>query len=144
MALEVRVSPESAVGEPEWAAVVEQAARAAAEDRGVLDGELSLTLLDDDRMADLNREWLDRDGPTDVLAFALQEEGQPPVGDIYVGVERAVAQAEEEGEPAARELARLAVHGTLHVLGFDHPESERERSEMWEHQERIVAALRIA
>lgn len=143
MPVSVRVSPEADAGIADGPAVVERAARAAADDRGVADGELSLTLLDDARMAALNRDWLDGDGPTDVLAFALHGDGEPPVGDIYVGVERAVAQAAEAGEPAVRELARLAVHGTLHVLGWDHPAAGRERSEMWEHQERIVAALGI-
>ncbi len=66
---------------------------------------------------------------------------EPPVGDIYLGTERAIEQAAEQGEPPARELARLAVHGTLHVLGYDHPETDRESSEMWRHQERIVTGL---
>ena len=140
----VRVNAESDAGVADAADVVERAARAAATDRGVESGELSLTLLDDARMAELNRDWLDREGPTDVIAFALHDQEEPPVGDIYVGAQRAVAQAEEEGEPAPRELARLAVHGTLHVLGYDHPETDREESEMWRHQERIVAALEIA
>ncbi len=140
----IRVNPEAAAGIEDGPGIVERAVRAAVEDRGVVDGELSLTLLDDDGMAALNREWLDRDGPTDVLAFALHETPDPPVGDIYLGVERAVAQAREEKEPVGRELARLAVHGTLHVLGWDHPETGRERSEMWQLQERIVAALGIA
>jgi probable rRNA maturation factor len=140
----VRVNPVAEPGVDDGAGVVERAARAAAADRGVDEGELSLTLLDDDGMAALNREWLDRDGPTDVLAFALHGAGETPVGDIYLGVDRARAQAEAEGEPLRRELARLAVHGTLHVLGLDHPETDREESEMWRHQERIVAALELA
>ncbi len=143
MAVAIRVNGEAGGGIPDGPAVVERAARAAAEDRDVEAGELSLTLLDDAGMTALNREWLDREGPTDVLAFALHGEGEPPVGDIYLGVERAVAQAREEDEPVRRELARLAVHGVLHVLGWDHPSAEREQSEMWQHQERIVRALGI-
>ncbi|MFP4624359.1 MAG: rRNA maturation RNase YbeY, partial [Gemmatimonadota bacterium] len=107
----------------------------------VEEGELSLTLLDDPAMAALNRRWKGRSGPTDVLAFSLHEPGQPIMGDVYLSVERAAAQAAELGEPPARELARLAVHGTLHVLGWDHPELGREGSEMWRHQERILAGL---
>ena len=141
--LTVRVNPVAIVTIEDGEAVVEQAARATAADRGVEEGELSLTLLDDDAMAALNRDWLERDGPTDVLAFALHGAGEAPVGDIYLGVDRAVAQAAEEEEPPRRELARLAVHGTLHVLGYDHPESGREQSEMWQHQERIVAELEL-
>jgi probable rRNA maturation factor len=142
--LAVRVNLVADPGLDDGADVVERAARAAAADRGVEEGELSITLLDDPGMLSLNRQWLDRDRPTDVLAFALHDADEPPVGDIYLGVERARAQAEAEGEPLARELARLAVHGTLHVLGFDHPEADRERSEMWQHQERIVAAMEVA
>ncbi|MFW5947683.1 MAG: rRNA maturation RNase YbeY [Gemmatimonadota bacterium] len=141
MPLVVRVSAEADAGIPDGPAIVERAARATAADRGVDEGELSLTLLDDPGMAALNRRWLHRDGPTDVLAFALHEAGRPPVGDIYLGVDRATAQARAEGEPLRRELARLAVHGALHVLGWDHPESDREQSEMWRHQERIVTGL---
>ena len=142
--LTVRVNPVAEPPVEEGAAVVERAARAAAADRGVEEGELSLTLLDDEGMAALNREWLDRAGPTDVLAFALHGAGEPPMGDIYIGIDRAMAQAAAEGEPPRRELARLAVHGTLHVLGLDHPETDREQSEMWRDQERIVAALEVA
>lgn len=143
MALTVRVNPVAEVGIEGATAVVERAARATAADRGVVDGELSLTLLDDAAMTGLNRDWLDRDRPTDVLAFALHGPDEPPVGDIYLGVERAIEQAAERGERPARELARLAVHGTLHVLGYDHPEVDRESSEMWQHQERIVAGLEV-
>jgi probable rRNA maturation factor len=89
----------------------------------------------------MNREWKGRDAPTDVLAFPLHEPGQPPLGDVYLGFDRAAAQAAELGEPRERELARLAIHGTLHVLGWDHPEEGRESTEMWAHQERILKGL---
>lgn len=125
----------------ELEAIVEGAARATLRDRGVEDGELSVTLLDDAGMAALNERWKGREGPTDVLAFALHGEGEALVGDVYIGVERAVEQAAELGETPRRELARLAVHGTLHTLGWDHPEEGREGSEMWRHQERILAEL---
>ncbi|MFW6330240.1 MAG: rRNA maturation RNase YbeY [Gemmatimonadota bacterium] len=145
MAVELLVNDESGGLPPGLdPAVVERAARAALTDRGVEEGELSLTLLDDPAMAALNRRWKGRSEPTDVLAFSLHEPGQPIMGDVYLGVERAAAQAAELGEPPARELARLAVHGTLHVLGWDHPELGREGSEMWRHQERILAGLGMA
>ncbi len=123
--------------------VVERAVRATLRDRGVEDAELSVTLLDDGGMASLNREWKGKDAPTDVLAFSLHGDQEPPLGDVYLGVEQAVRQATELGEAAARELARLAIHGTLHVLGWDHPEEERESSGMWQHQERILEGLEI-
>jgi probable rRNA maturation factor len=107
-----------------------------AEDRDVV--ELSLTLLADEEIRELNRRYLGHDRPTDVIAFTL---GGPEdlVGDVYVGVEQARRQAEELGISPSEELLRLAVHGTLHVLGHDHPEGEeRYASPMFEQQERIV------
>lgn len=129
------------VSGPDARVVVERAARAALRDRGIEEGELSVTLLDDAAMAAMNQQWKGREGATDVLAFALHAEEQPLMGDVYVGVERAAVQAAELDEPVVRELARLVIHGTLHVLGFDHPEEEREASEMWSHQERILDGL---
>lgn len=136
-------APHGAFGDAPPAELAERAARATLDDRGVAEGELSVALLDDGAMADLNRQWKGRDGTTDVLAFALHGEGEPPLGDVYIGWEQALRQAADEGEVPARELARLAIHGTLHVLGWDHPEEGRERSEMWQHQERILEELGI-
>jgi probable rRNA maturation factor len=124
--------------------IVRRAARAVLDDRAVPDAELSITLLDDGEMAALNREWKGRDAATDVLAFSLHEEGEPPLGDVYLGAERAAEQGAAVGESSGRELARLAIHGTLHVLGFDHDEEERETSELWQHQERILSTIDLA
>jgi len=104
--------------------------------------EISLTLLDDDEMRALNRSYLDRDYPTDVLAFTLSD-ADDLVGDVYVGWRQARRQAKELGEPYRMELARLAIHGTLHVLGHDHPEGdERYASAMFHRQEAILDGLR--
>jgi rRNA maturation RNase YbeY len=104
-------------------------------------GEISVTLLDDDGIRQLNRRYLGRDRPTDVIAFSL---GDPPMvlGDVYVGLDQARRQAADEGVPLEEELVRLAVHGTLHVLGHDHPEgAERTSSPMFDLQERLVREL---
>jgi len=123
-------------------ALLERASVAAAEARGVADAEISLTLLGDAAIADLNRRFLRHDAPTDVIAFALYDDGESPVGDVYLGYQQALRQAGEHGVPIDQELARLAVHGTLHVLGEEHPEGEdRVASPMWSLQERIVAGL---
>ncbi|MDT8368039.1 MAG: rRNA maturation RNase YbeY [Longimicrobiales bacterium] len=124
--------------------LVDSAARHALADRGTgEDAELSITLLDDAAIRTLNRDHLAHDRPTDVLAFALHASGEPALGDIYIGWDQAVRQAHEEGVPVAEELARLTIHGTLHVLGFEHPESAEARaaSEMYRLQERLVAEL---
>ena len=114
-------------------------------DQGVEAAEISLTVHDDDGMRALNDRYLGRDRPTDVIAFALggPDEGPGPVvGDVYVGLDRAIEQAREHDIDLEEELGRLAIHGTLHVLGHDHPEGvERVRSEMFVLQERLVSVL---
>ena len=103
--------------------------------------EISLALLGDDDIRELNRRFLGHDRPTDVIAFTLGDDGER-VGDVYLGVDQARRQAVEHGVPLGQELVRLAVHGTLHVLGHDHPDGEdRYDSPMFVLQERIVAEL---
>lgn len=102
-------------------------------------GEVSFTCLAADEIADLNRRYLDRDGPTDVIAFPLSDPDLPPVGDVYLCPEVARESAGERGLPAAEEVVRLVAHGALHVVGHTHPEGEgRETSEMFRLQEEIV------
>ena len=135
---------EATFGSLDATALVERAARATLAERGVREGEISVALMADEAMAAMNRQWKGRDTTTDVLAFSLHEEGHPPLGDVYIGWEQALRQAADMDEPPARELARLAIHGTLHVLGLDHPEHGREDSPMWRLQERILEELGIA
>jgi len=123
-------------------ALMKKAARAALRRTDTSDARISVTLLDDSGIEDLHRRWLGRAGPTDVLAFGLHEDGEPPVGDVYVGLEQAKRQAAAIGVSMAEELARLAIHGTLHVLGWDHPGGAgRARSRMWRLQEEILWAM---
>ena len=103
--------------------------------------EVSLTLMDDDAITGLNRDYLGKDRPTDVIAFSLGTE-DAPLGDVYIGYEQAVRQATELGVVLKEELVRLAVHGTLHVLGHDHPDGEeRLKSPMFVVQERLVRTV---
>ncbi len=116
-----------------------RAVRATLVAAGHSDAEISVSLLPDRIMADMNWRFLGHSGTTDVISFALYEPGERPVGDVYVGAEHAVRQAETYGVPPVEELIRLVVHGTLHVLGHDHPEGpERVHSPMWSLQERLV------
>jgi len=122
--------------------MIARAARAALRDRAVQNADISITILDDAEIAEMNREFLAHDNATDVISFALYEYGEPPVGDIYIGFDEAVRQAAANGVPIDEELARLAIHGVLHVLGYEHPENgDREKSEMWRIQESIVAKV---
>jgi probable rRNA maturation factor len=118
--------------------LVERAVRLALGTRNPDSAEISVALVDDTCIALLNERFLEEPGPTDVLAFSLGDETNV-VGDVYVGFEQAALQAAELGIPVEEELVRLAIHGTLHVLGHDHPEdAERERSPMFLLQERLV------
>ena len=121
---------------------LERAVRRTLASQGVEDGEVSLTLLGDEAMRELNRRYLAKDRPTDVIAFALGP-GPALLGDVYLGAEQARRQAEELGVRQAEEMVRLAVHGTLHLLGHDHPVgSGREESPMFALQEALVREIR--
>lgn len=121
--------------------LVERVLRDALAREGVAQAELSVTFLDDGEIARMHAERLGRAGPADVLSFALHEPGEPPLGDIYVGAAQAVRQAAEAGIRNGEEMARLALHGALHVLGHDHPDGpERTASEMFRIQEEVLAS----
>jgi probable rRNA maturation factor len=118
--------------------------------RGVLRAErvshalLSFTFLEPAAMARLNREHLGHRGPTDVITFALGSsgEGAPVVGDVYVCPAVVRENARAHGRGIREELARVVVHGTLHVLGHEHPEDDaRTDSAMWRRQETLLRRL---
>jgi probable rRNA maturation factor len=93
-------------------------------------GEVNVVVGDDEMLQNLNREYRSKDAPTDVLSFSYIEgeediDSDDPdfaVGDIFVSLDKAALQAESAGHSTARELAFLAVHGMLHLLGYDHIE----------------------
>jgi probable rRNA maturation factor len=116
--------------------------------------ELSILLVDVEYMTELNHRWMDGDGPTDVLAFPMDEgsvdhgpgeSGAEPalLGDIVLCPEVAAKQAAEAGHATPDELALLTVHGTLHLLGYDHAEPDEER-EMFGLQTRLLESWRAA
>ncbi|MFN2244003.1 MAG: rRNA maturation RNase YbeY [Anaerolineae bacterium] len=111
--------------------------------------ELTLVITDDAGIQALNRDFLDNDAPTDVLAFSALEEDGPFVaapeasgylGDVIISYPRAVAQAQQQGHAPGQELDLLVVHGILHLLGYDHAEDE-EKAAMWAKQDAILAGL---
>lgn len=116
---------------------------------GSEEAEVSLMLVDNQRIHELNHEYRGVDRPTDVLSFALQEdtEEEPEgafeddmLGDIVISAERAREQAEEYGHSFEREIVYLAVHGTFHLLGFDH-EEEKDQQEMRSKEEEVMTIL---
>ncbi len=123
--------------------LLERAAVAVLESEGISEGELSLTFLTDEPIRDLNRRWLGHDRVPDVLSFCLHDPGNYPVGDIYIGVDQAVRQARHQGVSDQEELVRLVIHGTLHLLGYDHPEAwmDRSESEFYRKQELMVRRI---
>lgn len=103
---------------------------------------LSVTFLGPHRMRALNRNYLGHDSLTDVIAFALPAPGHRLAGDVYLCRAEAQRQARRAGCSLRQELIRLVIHGTLHVLGHDHPPGEaRLQSPMWKRQERLVRRL---
>lgn len=82
-------------------------------------GEVSVVLAGDDLLRRLNREYRGRDRPTDVLSFPGPGEGEG-LGDVVISVPTAARNARRQGHSVQRELDILAVHGLLHVLGYDH------------------------
>lgn len=96
--------------------------------------EISVVLSDDDKVWELNRRFLNHDYPTDVLSFRLSEEKPTQsekeilLGEIIMGVEIAERNAKRYNQTLERELTRLAIHGTLHLLGYDDStESQRRK-----------------
>jgi probable rRNA maturation factor len=109
----------------------------------IRDAMISVAFVGRTAITRLNRNYLRHEGPTDVISFGMGREtpSMPAIGDIYICPEIAARNAARLGIPVTQELARLVVHGTLHVAGHDHPEDDsRTQSAMWKKQERILAA----
>ncbi|MCZ6917317.1 MAG: rRNA maturation RNase YbeY [Gemmatimonadetes bacterium] len=113
----------------------------------VLEGErsvetiMTVTFLSAARMRTLNRKSFDHDRASDVIAFRLPHADEV-FGDVYVCPAEARRSARRYRVPVREELIRLVIHGTLHVLGYDHPAGEsRIHSSMWARQERYVVAV---
>jgi probable rRNA maturation factor len=124
--------------------------------------EVAISLVDVARMTELHVQWMDEPGPTDVMAFPMDEldvrtaratgrplddrrtEGQPVVlGDVVLCPEVAQKQAAEAGHSTAEELALLTAHGVLHLLGFDHGEPD-EHAEMFGLQGELLASWKAS
>lgn len=119
---------------------------------GVSHGEVTLVVAGDDLLQQLNHTYREIDAPTDVLSFPAHDdtEDQPPfvsapealnyLGDVVISFPTAERQAGAAGHSVADELCLLAVHGVLHLLGYDHTSAEEE-ADMWARQAQILASL---
>ena len=133
-------------------ALVEKVLQSAADQLHVKDGsEVSVTFVTNDVIQEINKNYRNKDMPTDVISFAMEEMGEGEIeikdadlptllGDIVISLERTTEQAESYGHSFERELAFLAVHGFLHLLGYDHG-TEEEEKEMFGLQENILQAF---
>ncbi|MCG0274752.1 MAG: rRNA maturation RNase YbeY [Thermosediminibacteraceae bacterium] len=115
------------------------------------DAEVSVALVDNDYIHELNKTYRGKDMPTDVLSFPMHdigsksdfesnEEVERLLGDIVISLEKAKEQARAYGHSFEREIAYLVVHGVLHLLGYDH-ETEEERKVMREKEEKTLQAF---
>ncbi|WP_337758809.1 rRNA maturation RNase YbeY [Acidaminococcus intestini] len=115
--------------------------------------EVDITLVDDAAIHELNRTYRGIDRPTDVLSFALDEGEEEPevdddeiehlLGDVIISAPTAVRQGEEYGHGLEREMTYLAVHGMLHLLGYDHME-EKDKLIMRKREEEVLRRLDLA
>ena len=112
--------------------------------------EISVTFVDNDRIHELNKQFRNKDMPTDVLSFPMGENGQYDIdedngckvlGDIVISMQRAMEQAELYGHSLQREVAYLTVHSMLHLLGYDHEGSGLEAVRMREREEAVLLQL---
>jgi probable rRNA maturation factor len=113
---------------------------------GFPDGELSVLIVDNAQIQQLNRAYLQRDHPTNVISFAMQEgegQGVQPqlLGDVVISAERAAQDAADAGVPFESELVFLLLHGILHLLGFDHERGSAEDARLMEAKEAQIFAL---
>ncbi|CAM3116952.1 rRNA maturation RNase YbeY [Filibacter tadaridae] len=133
--------------------LIQKILRHAASEEGLKgESEVSVTFMTDEEIRIVNAQYRGKDTPTDVISFALEEmtdgevaivaeEGIPTVlGDIIISVETAKRQAEEYGHDFNREIGFLALHGFLHLLGYDHMNEEEEKR-MFGRQKEILATL---
>jgi probable rRNA maturation factor len=129
--------------------MIEQLLNYAAEIEHVPNGaEVGISFVDNERIRIINRDYRGKDQPTDVISFALEEKGEgeveivgadipPLLGDIIISIPKAKEQAKEYGHSFMRELGFLAVHGFLHLLGYDH-KTEEEEKVMFSKQKEIL------
>ena len=109
----------------------------------------NIIIVDNDYIHKLNKDYRNIDRPTDVISFALEDDDDcineevRMLGDIYISLDKAKEQAKEYNHSLLRELSFLAVHGLLHLLGYDHMNEEEEKV-MFAKQERILSSYGIS
>lgn len=113
---------------------------------GSPDGELSILLVDDSRIADLNEKYLHRTGPTNVIAFPMRDDKFPDIspqllGDVVISVDTAIREADAAGLEIDRRISELLVHGILHLFGYDHERGGEKAREMEEKTRELLERM---
>jgi probable rRNA maturation factor len=142
--LEIAIAPGARAAPPETAEVIARSLAAAAQATGA-QGTLGILVEDDAGIRALNRQWRGIDAPTNVLSFpaAAIPSGAPKhLGDIAVSYETVVRESRAQSRPYAHHVAHLAVHGLLHLLGYDH-QDEGAADAMEDFERKILARLGI-
>ncbi len=123
--------------------LIEGLIKATSEKLGISDSLVEIILIDDEKIHEINKQYRGVDRPTDVISFAFQDMEDITIsnitnlGEIYISLDKVKSQAKEYGHSERRELGFLTVHGLLHLLGYDHMNSEDEK-EMFKLQEDIL------
>ncbi len=150
LSLYTACEPEDMMLPPRAEEVVAAAIRTTLEEESFFENtEISLTFCDGAYIRKLNATYRQKDAETDVLSFPMFDEDEEdmldeeviPLGDIVLNVARAAEQARELSHSHLREMAFLAVHSTLHLLGYDHERGEAEDEDMCARQRRIMTTL---
>ena len=135
----------------DWPALARAAVHAAvahSRHSGLSDSEVSVTFTSDEEVRALNAQWRGKDKPTNVLSFPMAEEselaGAQLLGDVVLAFGVCAAEAADKQVAIETHAAHLVVHGTLHLLGYDHETSEGDAEEMEEAERRALAAIGIA
>lgn len=125
---------------------LQKVARRILSDLACPDAELSILIVDDAEIQEINRDYLQRDKPTNVISFAMQEgdggDLHPELlGDVVISAETAARDAAEVDKPFESELYFLLLHGILHLLGYDHERGTEEEALRMEEKERDLYAI---
>ena len=110
------------------------------------DSEISILIVDDPQIAELNQQYLNRKGPTNVIAFAMREgefsDLSPHLlGDVVISMDTAASEAQNAAMSMERRFNELLVHGILHLMGYDHETSKKDAQIMEEKSRQILALL---
>ena len=129
--------------QPRITAAVRQAINAAADEISSPAGEVAVVLTDDAEIRKLNKQWRGIDRPTNVLSFPAAGAGKKSLlGDIVIAYETLARESRDEGKELTHHLAHLAVHGFLHLMGYDH-QSDSDADAMEELERAILARLKM-